>query len=122
MEEAMDAAMDLVTARPRCDVDFETLLGRPAWRRLDPDVRRGFAASAQAGAGYAGMMHKVRCSLAGFALAGLLCALGTPFATHAGDDVPTTIELIPTAEGLVWERTYRFPGRAPVVVRSTKAV
>src|SRR5262249_35838819 len=71
---------------------------------------------------YAGVMHTVACTRAGFVIAQLARLIGTPLAPWPACDVPTDIVLKCSADarGIVWERAYAYPGRAPVLVRSVK--
>jgi hypothetical protein len=70
---------------------------------------------------YVGTFETVRASLAGRVLALLCVVLGTPIAPHTGNGVPATVRVfVAKGGGTVWERTYRFPGRRPCIVSSTK--
>lgn len=100
-------------------VDFRALVGEAGWLRLPPAVRQRFSAHAAA-ATYAGVMHRVDCSGAGLVLAQLCRLIGSPFATWRGRDVPVDILLRPVPGGMMWERRYHYPARAPVAVRSIK--
>ena len=113
----------------RCPVsapapDFARLLGAAAWSRLAPAVRRRFAATPAVDRPihYHGLMHEVRSSPAGWALARLCRIVGAPFALHDGTDVPVTITLRSRDAGaaIAWERTYRYADHAATVVRSEK--
>lgn len=109
----------LVAALP----DFEGLIGAVGWRRLAPDIRRRFTEKPRPGQPivYSGVMHIVWCSALGWLLAQLCQLIGTPFAPYRGVDVPVVIRLLDGgAHAVVWEREYRYPQRAPVLVRSTK--
>ncbi len=101
--------------------DFRAMLGAAGWARLHPAVRDRFAAKAAA-VTYRGVMRQVDCSAAGYLLAQLCRLFGTPLAPFRGAGVPMTadVRLAPDGAGIVWRRVYRFPGRAPVTVRSTK--
>ena len=101
--------------------DFRRLLGDAAWQRLPHAVQLRFAVGAHAAAIaiYRGRA-KVHASWAGRLLAHLCRFIGTPVAPYIGDEVPMTVRVIETPEGVVWERSYEFAGRAPVIVRSTK--
>src|SRR5262249_18328698 len=48
--------------------------------------------------------------------------IGSPVTPREGRDVPTLVRIYRSkrGDGIVWERRYGFPGRAPVVVSSTK--
>lgn len=105
-------------------LDFARLVGADGWHRLPEAIRRRFAHAPAIGAmqTYAGTMEVVECSRAGFALAQLCRLIGTPFAPFPGTGVPVTIRLSAdgTGRGIVWDRIYRYAGRPPVLVRSTK--
>jgi hypothetical protein len=112
-------------AAPRLPaIDFARLVGARGWRRLPAAIRRRFGhhPGNDAGARYVGTMHEVECSAAGFLLAQFCRLLGTPLAPWRGSDIPVTIALQPdpASGGMVWERLYRYPGRAPIRVRSVK--
>ncbi len=104
--------------------DFERLVGVPGWRRLAGDIRRRFSEKPEPGQPirYAGVMHAVQCSLLGLLLAQCCRLIGTPFAPYRGVDVPVGISLLygGDAASIVWDREYRYAGRAPILVRSVK--
>ncbi len=106
------------------DASFRQLLGDLAWRRLPPAVRERFAWKPAPGAEirYVGVMRVVRASAAGWLVAQACRLIGTPLAPHRGADVPVTVtlRLERDGNGIVWERLYRFPGRAPVRCVSVK--
>src|SRR5260370_23210412 len=106
------------------DASFRELLGELAWRRLAPAVRERFAWKPAPGAAirYVGMMNVVRASAAGWLMAQACRLLGTPLAPYRGSDVPVavTLRLDGDGHGIVWERLYRFAGRAPVRCASVK--
>jgi hypothetical protein len=106
--------------------DFAALVGSDGWRRLAGDIRRRFSEVPCEGhpIRYRGTMRIVACSRAGFVLAQLLRLLGTPFAPYAGSEIPVDIVLSrdPADGGIVWDRVYRYPGHAPVLVRSVKRI
>ena len=64
----------------------------------------------------------VRASLLGRVLAQLCRLIGTPVAPWIGDEVNMRVRVHQTDHGIVWEREYEFAYRAPVIVRSTKAL
>jgi hypothetical protein len=95
-------------------------IGETAWARLPPAVRARFVDSTLQAA-YTGTFETVRASLAGRMLALGCILLGTPVTPHTGIRVPATVRVfVGKSGGMVWERTYRFPGRRPCVVSSTK--
>jgi hypothetical protein len=106
------------------DPTFRRLLGEAAWQRLNPNVRARFAVKPQAGQvfAFAGVMGVVRRSWFGWLLGHICRLIGTPVAPQQGRDVPTVVSIYRSrgGDGIVWERRYRFCGRAPVVVSSTK--
>jgi len=112
--------------RPFGDPDptYRTLLGELAWRRLGPAIRDRFAVKPRRGGAirYAGVMHEVRRSRAGWLIAQACRLLGTPLVAAAGRDVPVTVTLHAEAggDGIVWERCYRFAEAAPVLAVSVK--
>ena len=118
----------LSSSSPRHDLapdpSFERLLGELAWRRLAPAIRERFRWKPAAGAEirYVGEMLVVRSSRLGWLMAQLCRLIGTPLAPHRGTDVPVTVRLSLDGDGhgIVWERLYHFPGRAPVRCVSVK--
>lgn len=114
-------AFTLGPARERsADRGVRSALGEEGWARLPAAVQARFADCA-ATVEYVGSFEVVRASLSGLMLA-LLCRLiGTPIAPYTGAHVPATVRVYGGGRGgVVWERNYRFPGRRPCVVRSTK--
>jgi len=108
------------TLRPPRQIDFAALLGPAAWARLPAAVQSRFAVHSSADVTiYAGAML-VRASLAGRLLAQACRLIGTPLAPWTGDDVPVEVAVYPDRGALVWDRTYRFAGRPPVMVSSRK--
>lgn len=107
--------------RPARHPDFRTLLGEAAWSRLPAAVRARFELDAHAAGAtcYRGEAS-VRASLCGRWLAQVCRLIGTPVAPFVGDKVPMQVRVFDSPAGVVWERRYEFPGRSPVVVRSTK--
>jgi len=102
-------------------LDFRRLLGREAWNQLPAAVRHRFGAHA-AGVTtvYDGRMV-VEASPFGWLVAQVCRLIGTPLAPWTGTDVPTSVDVhLDPRGGLVWARTYRFAGRAPILVSSTK--
>ncbi len=108
------------------DSDMAKAVGAAGWRRLEPAIRARFAKDVKAGQVkcYEGVMSEVACSKAGWLLAQACRLLGTPLATAAGREVPTTVLVYPdpSGRGTVWDRIYFFPGRTPVTVRSSKVL
>ena len=104
-----------------CDPDFRGLLGEAAWARLPAAVQARFAAGAHAlPCVYAGRM-RVRASWLGILFAHACRLIGTPLAPWVGEDVPVDVTVgAAPAGGVTWARSYRFDGRAPVVVSSRK--
>ncbi len=106
--------------RPRA-VDFRALLGRPQWFALPEAVRWRFdAESHEETRLYPGTMQ-VRASLAGRLIAQLCRLIGTPLAPFTGEEVPVQVRVYGDHSGaMVWDRTYHFARRAPVMVTSRK--
>lgn len=107
--------------QPPAQLDFRRLLGREAWNRLPAAVRHRFGPHA-AGVTtvYDGRMV-VEASPYGWLVAQVCRLIGTPLAPWTGQDVPTSVDVhLDGHGGLVWARTYRFAGRAPILVSSTK--
>jgi len=106
------------------EIDFARLVGTTGWGRLPDAVRRRFAHAPSLGREdhYSGTMQVVACSRLGFALAQASRLIRTPFAPFAAENVAVRIALkkSPRGNGIVWERTYLYPGRAPIRVCSTK--
>lgn len=106
-------------------VDFRKLLGETAWNRLVPAVRQRFAtAQHRQVVRYGGTMTRVDCNVFGWLLAQCCRLLGTPLTPQRGRDIETIVSVYdePRRKGTVWEREYRFPGKAAVVIRSTKCL
>jgi hypothetical protein len=108
-------------APPTVPIDFERLLGRAAWERLPAAVQRRFGPHAAGEAIlYEGRMQ-VAASPVGRLFAQVCRLIGTPLAPWTGEDVPTSVDVhLDARGGLVWARTYRFDGHAPILVSSTK--
>lgn len=102
-------------------VDFHRILGGPAWRKLPAAVQARFAVTAHLKPTiYDGEMV-VRASCYGRVLAQLCRLLGTPLAPWTGDAVGVRVDVYNDAAGaLVWDRTYAFPHRRPILVSSRK--
>lgn len=119
---AIDRRKNSLAGAPE-PVDFARWIGTEGWWRLAPDIRTRFSAkpAADRPIRYRGVMHRVDCSAAGWCLAQCFRLFGTPFAPWRGADVPVDITLHHAGDGAIeWERTYRYAGRAPVVVTSVK--
>ncbi len=106
--------------------DMAKAVGEPGWWRLKPEIQERFAKDVKAGQvkRYEGVMSEVACSKVGWLLAQICRLLGTPLATAAGRDVPTTVIIYPdpVGQGNVWDRIYFFPEKRPVTVRSSKVL
>jgi hypothetical protein len=113
----------LASAEHSATPDFRRLLGDAAWHRLPKAVQARFCASAHAvdATEYRGSMC-VRASLVGRAFAHICRLVGTPVAPWVGDAVNVQVRVFESDRGIVWERRYEFADRAPVIVRSTKAL
>jgi len=97
------------------------VLGTDAWNRLPEAVRERFADTA-VGANYAGAFEVVRASLIGRAFAWLGLLFGTPVAPRAELNVEAQVRVRPDANGVTWDREYRWADGARHLVRSTKVV
>ena len=104
--------------RPR---SLQELLGDAAWTRLPEAVRRRFADAAPA-ADYSGEFEVVRANALGRAIAWACQVIGTPVAPRTGTGVPALVHVAPCGCGVEWRREYRWPGRPPSLVRSTKVI
>lgn len=106
--------------------DMAKAVGAAGWWRLEPAIRARFSRDVKAGQVkcYEGMMSQVACSKIGWLLAQACRLLGTPLATAAGREVPTTVLIYPdpSGRGTVWDRIYFFPEKKPVTVRSSKVL
>jgi hypothetical protein len=114
---------DCRIGQPRC-VDFRALVGRRAWFELPPAVRRRFDLAAHGDpqdiAFYPGRMT-LRASWLGVVISQVCRLIGTPLAPFTGDDIPVTVEVHADGRGgMVWDRTYHYRRRAPVLVTSRK--
>lgn len=106
--------------------NFAALLGPQAWSRLPAAVRARFGAvhRSDEAVQYEGSMQRVEANLFGRVLAQLARVFETPVAPWTGSNVDVCVRVYPrpAVNGVVWERIYRFAGRAPVTVRSTKCL
>ena len=102
--------------------DFRALLGLQTWDSLPVAVQRRFA-SPPSGLEirYPGQMV-VRASVMGWLIAQACRLAGTPLAPWTGEAVPVDVTVFRDGPALVWDRLYRFSGRAPVTVRSRKII
>ena len=104
--------------------DFARMLGDAAWRRLPASVRARFPSdhSDDEVIHYFGRMKRVEASKLGRLFAYALRIFDTPVAPFVGNGIDTVVKVYPDTEtgGVVWERIYDFPGRPPVVIKSTK--
>ena len=97
------------------------VLGSEAWNRLPEAVRERFADATEA-ATYAGAFEIVRASLFGRVFAWLGTWFGTPVAPRAELNVEAYVRVRPNADGVTWDREYRWADGARHLVRSTKLV
>ncbi len=99
--------------------DFRRLLAQKAWFELTAAVRARFDHPAASRA-YPGSMA-VRASAFGWLLAQVCRLVGTPVAPWVGEAVPVNVRVWVDGDGaLVWDRTYVFGGRGPILVTSRK--
>lgn len=97
------------------------ILGQAAWARLPEAVRVRFADLTPA-VDYAGEFEIVRASLLGRIIAWACQIIGTPIVPRTGNNVPAIVHVGPSRDGVEWRREYRWPGRSPCLVRSTKVI
>lgn len=97
------------------------ILGNDAWGRLPAAVRVRFADLTPA-VDYAGEFEIVRASLLGRIIAWACRLIGTPVVPRTGHNVPAIVHVGPSRNGVEWRREYRWPGRSPCLVRSTKMI
>jgi hypothetical protein len=95
------------------------VLGTEAWNRLPEAVRERFADTTEA-VHYAGAFEIVRASLLGRGFAWLGTLFGTPVAPRAGLNVEARVRVRADAQGVAWDREYRWADGARHLVRSTK--
>src|SRR3569833_3617263 len=104
-------------------VDFHALLGRRDWFALPAAARARFEVGAHDHpVVYPGAME-VEASPVGLLFA-LACRLiGTPLAPFSGHAVPVKVEVYEDDHGgMVWDRTYVFPGLVSLLVCSCLVV
>jgi hypothetical protein len=97
------------------------VLGSEAWNRLPEAVRERFADTTEA-ANYAGAFEIVRASLLGRMFAWLGTLFGTPVAPRVELNVEAYVRVRPNADGVTWDREYRWADGTRHLVRSTKLV
>jgi hypothetical protein len=97
------------------------VLGDSAWRRLPPAVRARFG-EPDVAVDYVGEFEIVRASWLGLAFATFCRLIGTPVVPRTGRNVPAVVHVGPTAEGVAWNREYRWPNCDPCFVTSTKVI
>ena len=100
---------------------LEEVLGNAAWTRLPEAVRVRFADTDRA-VDYVGEFEFVRASLLGRILAWACQVIGTPVVPRTGNNIPAIVHVGPSGRGVEWRREYRWPGRSPSLVRSTKVI
>jgi hypothetical protein len=97
------------------------VLGSGAWNRLPEAVRERFADTTDA-VSYAGAFEIVRASLLGRMFAWLGALFGTPVAPREGINVEARVRVRHDAQGVAWDREYRWADGTRHLVRSTKVV
>jgi hypothetical protein len=97
------------------------VLGEQAWRRLSAAVRARFGEPVRT-VDDVGEFDVVRASRLGRCLALICVLIGTPVVPRTGVHVPAIVHVGPTAEGVAWNREYRWPAGAACLVRSTKVI
>jgi Domain of unknown function (DUF4166) len=105
----------------RAPHSLEDLLGAAAWTRLPEAVRVRFADPAPA-VDYLGEFEIVRASRLGRVIAWACQVMGAPVVPHTGTNVSAVVHVAPCGRGTEWQREYRWRGRAPSLVRSTKVI
>ncbi len=100
---------------------YRDLLGKAAWQRIHPSIRRRF--SFDQTAHYQGMMSEVYLSFFGRFLAYFCRFIGTPLAYLTGRDIPTNVKVYfdNDHQGYAWDRFYHFP-KTTIRVKSTKCI
>ena len=117
------AAPDRGAARGSRPPDFRKLLGETAWAELPQAVQRRFELAAHHLTRTWNGAMDVQASPFGLVLAQLCRLVGTPLAPFAGAAVPVGVTVRPGPGGaLIWDRLYRFAGRPPVLVSSSKVM
>ena len=106
--------------------DIAMAMGLDAWSRLCPAIRERFKGnSGDYGFRiYEGVMSTVACSRFGWLLAQFCRLIGSPIAPYRGVNIPVVVAVYPdpAGDGIAWDRTYSFPDRGPVTVRSSKVL
>ena len=128
MDTGLDVSRNNKIAAPAPDSpSLENTLQKqlgPAWQSLHPDIQARFAREPAPGETivYEGVMHEIRRSRMGWLFAVLTRVIGNPLTPLAGRDVPMEVALSKVAghTGVLWQRTYFYPRRAPYVVSSVK--
>ena len=109
-------------ARPAARTpDFRAMLGEAAWAELPAAVRARFDAASHASPREFPGAMQVRMNWLGWLFAQSCRAVGSPLAPRAAEAVP--VKVLVRREpmgGVSWERTYAYPGRAPLSIISTK--
>lgn len=113
--------MQCAIATSAAPAGLRIVLGELAWSRLPAAVQHRFGAQ-HASVDYLGSFEIVRASLLGRVLAFLCRLIGTPVVPRTGRNVPAIVKVGPRADGVAWDREYRWPGCAPCLVRSTKVI
>ena len=128
-EQRVPRASNRSGSSRRCDTaesDVAKALGRDAWLRLPPAVRRRFGEGKRTDRPqrYRGTMAQVECSRLGWLLAQAARLIGTPLAPFAGSNVPVRVVVTaqPGGAGECWERIYAFAGRREIKVTSYKRI
>jgi Domain of unknown function (DUF4166) len=106
------------------DLRFRSLLRREAWDGLPAAIRKRFSKRLQGGATsvYCGRMTGMRTSRAGWWLAQLLRAIGSPLPLHADIDVPSVVTVTEdmATGGQIWTRLYARRDGFPQLIQSSK--
>jgi len=106
---------------PRLTPDFRALVGEAAWAELPAAVRTRFDAGAHLGERLFPGAMDMRMNWLGWVYAQACRLIGTPLAPWRGQAVPARVLVLREPGGAIrWERTYAFPGRAPLTIASFK--
>ncbi len=122
--ETPDAPARRTASGLAADTTYERLLGRDAWQRLAPEIRRRFSRRPchNGAIEYRGRV-RIHMSRAGRLFARVCQLFGNLLPPRTADAVPLAVRL--TADpggGVYWARRYDYADGPPVVVGSTKRV
>ncbi|MGE3713282.1 MAG: DUF4166 domain-containing protein [Alphaproteobacteria bacterium] len=107
---------------PHHDNDFRHLVKGGGWANLTQDIINRFDSMNRGEVHYYGGQMEISRSFIGYIFAWLCKAFGSPLIAHKGDAVSMEVNAYPVAEGICWQRIYRFAGKKPISVRTTKII